>query len=171
MILEKRKLFIITTKKSYRYIMNNLNQLVDLDIYDIILPYQIDKHYFLDQMIYENSFRFLPQSDAYVNKIIAKLPIEQQQEIKNDDIKRYIANKQYEFSTKHWLKEKLDYSKTFINQADICMIIHDSTEDSKLHLNELTKEAKIAVGRNKEIIHKNIPNLEIEKVRSKKHAA
>lgn len=153
--------------------MNNLNQLVDLNIYDIILPYQIDNYYFLEQSIYENSFKFLPQSDAYVNKIISKLPIEKQQDIKKEDIKRYIANKQYEFSIKHWLKEKLDYSKESINQADTCMIIHDSTEDNKLHLDELTKEAKIAVGRNKVIIHKNIPSLSLEKVhlRSKKHAA
>lgn len=178
--MDKTKAFIITSKKSYDYIHKNwakintfLSQIINSNQYMILNPYQIEHHPFLDNLLYDKADVFLPKSDAYINKAISKLPIEQQQNITQDEIKLYVARKQYEFAVEDWLKEKLEYSKEKINEADFCIFIHDYKETDNRHLKELKTELKIAQGKNKRIIKFEIPSLNQEKIhlKNKRHVA
>lgn len=153
-IKAKRKMFIITSKELYWVISDNLNQFIDLNEVSPLLPYDFAYRNYIDGIIFNNSKRHLIKSHDYVmmlpgSELLDRTDIENS---RNEEA----LNRGY----KDWLKDKSDYSKRQISEADICLVIqNDDLELDDASKKEIRSEIKFATNKKKPIVTFNIDRL------------
>lgn len=150
----KGKMFIITSKELYWVISDNLNQIIDLNEISPLLPHDFVHQNYIDGIIINNSRKHLIKSHDYVIMLPGSELLDRNnlENLRNDEA----VNRGY----KDWLKEKFEYSKEQIAEADICLIIKsDDLELDEASKKEIGNEIKFATNKRKPIVTFNINRL------------
>jgi hypothetical protein len=150
----KRKIFIITSKELYWVISENLNQVLDFNDVSPLLPYDFKYYNYIDGIIINNSNKHLIKSHDYV------MTLPGVELLDRDEIENLRNEEAMKRGYKDWLKDKFEYSKQQIAEADICLVV----KSEQMQLDEPTgkeikNEIKYATNKNKPIITMNIDRL------------
>lgn len=142
------KVFLIAPKELYTFINENINDITkkySLENSDLIMPYDFEKHYFLNKMINHNSQNFLIESDQFVrhNNKNYNFNEEELQHLRLAEAKKR--------AYKHWLKAKLKYSIRQLIKSDAYLTFNHLDID-EIASKELRDEINVA----KQLDKKNI---------------
>ncbi|MDD4282266.1 MAG: hypothetical protein PHX03_00595 [Bacilli bacterium] len=150
-----KNIFVICSEESYGFVNDNMEHILysyNFENCNIILPFEYNYRDFINMNIDYNSRNFLIESDEYIKNLdnFYSLSNEQIQDL------RIIESKHRSY--KHWLNQKLDYSKKKIPTVDTCLVIRKENLNHNIE-KELRDELNIAKQLKKVII-----NIEQEKM-------
>lgn len=136
-----KKIFIIAPKEAYNFLNLYLEHIAysyNFDLTDFIMPYDFKTKEYIEQEIMLDAQSFLIESDEYIKNNYAI------NNLNEEDIKKLRYIEAIKRAEKKWLKDKLEYSKKQIPQANLCLQIHNEriNDDTKKKLRAETNMAK-----------------------------